>query len=88
MPGAAEVAVRRGRCLLWGRLCYELAWLDEFHGRPHDLRKTSATFIERACGHAVAKKWLRHSLKGVTDLYTASGAEEVERAHRLLIGGT
>ncbi|MEI7619669.1 MAG: hypothetical protein WCK14_13715 [Actinomycetota bacterium] len=86
-PQPRPLTVRRFDTL-WGRLRNDLAWLDEFHGRPHDLRKTSATFIERACGHAVAKKWLRHSLKGVTDLYTASGTAEVEHAHRLLIGGT
>jgi integrase len=72
---------------LWRRLKKDLPWLDEIHGRPHDLRKTSATYIERAFGHSVAKAFLRHSVNGVTDLYTASNAEEVERAHRHLIGG-
>jgi integrase len=72
---------------LWRRLKKDLPWLDEIHGRPHDLRKTSATYIERAFGHSVAKAFLRHSVNGVTDLYTASSGEEVERAHRHLIGG-
>ncbi len=32
--------------------------------RPHDFRRTGATFIERAFGYAVSQGWLRHSLGG------------------------
>jgi len=30
-------------------------------GPDHDMRKTGAVFVERACGYAVARNWLRHS---------------------------
>ena len=66
---------------LWNRLKRELAWLDESHGRPHDLRKTMGTFVERAFGHAVAQAWLRHKIVGTTPTYTAALSEEVEHAH-------
>jgi integrase len=72
--------------LLWGRLKRELTWLDEIHGRPHDLRKTMGTFIERAYGHAVAKRWLRHSVGDTTGIHTAADEAEVEGVHRWLLG--
>jgi integrase len=72
---------------LWNRLKRELPWLDEIHGRPHDLRKTMGTFVERAYGHAVAQRWLRHGKNNTTDLYTRAGVDEVEQAHRWLTGG-
>ena len=71
---------------LWGRLKRELPWLDELHGRPHDLRNTMGTFVERAFGHAVAQGWLRHSTDDVTGLYTMAGPEAIEAAHRWLVG--
>jgi integrase len=72
---------------LWTRLKRELPWLEEIHGRPHDLRKTMGTFVERAFGHAVAQRWLRHGKNNTTDLYTRAGVEEIEDAHRWLVGG-
>jgi integrase len=71
---------------LWDRLKRELPWLDEVHGRPHDLRKTMGTFIERAHGHAVAQRWLRHTVNGVTGGYVAADEDEAERAHKTLLG--
>ena len=71
---------------LWTRLKRELPWLDESHGRPHDLRKTMGTFVERAFGHAVAEAWLRHKIVGTTETYTAAMLEEVEQAHAWLVG--
>ncbi|MFP4512461.1 MAG: hypothetical protein ACLFRV_05900 [Acidimicrobiales bacterium] len=71
---------------LFGRLRANLAWFDAMHGRPHDLRKTAATFIERAFGHAVARGWLRHSVDDVTGIYVAPGADEVVSAHRWWTG--
>ncbi len=71
---------------LWTRLKRELPWLDEIHGRPHDLRKTSASFVERAFGHAVAQGWLRHAAANVTDIYTMAGSGDIEDAHRWLVG--
>jgi integrase/recombinase XerC len=71
---------------LWGRLKAELPWLEEKHGRPHDLRKTMGTFVERAYGHAIAQAWLRHSVGDTTGIYTAAGPDEVAEAHRWLVG--
>ncbi len=71
---------------LWNRLKRELPWLDELHGRPHDLRKTMGTFVERAFGHAVAQGWLRHTVNDVTGGYTMAGSEAIEEAHRWLVG--
>lgn len=67
--------------ILFGRLKAELPWFDEFHGRPHDLRKTGATFIERAFGTAVAKSWLRHTVTDAVGTYTQAKPEEVRAAH-------
>lgn len=71
---------------LWNRLKGELAWLDQIHGRPHDLRKTMGTFVERAYGHAVSQRWLRHTVHDVTGLYTMAGPEETRAAHAWIIG--
>ena len=71
---------------LWTRLKRDLPWLDEIHGRPHDLRITSASFVERAFGHAVAQGWLRHAAADVTDTYTMAGPGDIEEAHRWLVG--
>ena len=73
---------------LWKRLRADLSWLDEMHGRPHDLRKTMGTFIERAHGHAVAQGWLRHTVADVTGIYTVAGTDEISAAHDWLTGKT
>ena len=71
---------------LWDRLKRELPWLAEIHGRPHDLRKTVGTSVERVLGHATAQAFLRHSAGSVTGTYVAAGREEVDRAHAWLTG--
>ncbi len=71
---------------LWPRLKRELPWLDALHGRPHDLRKTVGTLIERSYGHATARAFLRHAQNDVTDGYTVAGEDEVVAAHRWLTG--
>ena len=71
---------------LWERLKRELPWLDEIHGRPHDLRKTVGTTVERIFGHATARAFLRHSAGSVTGTYVAAGPEEAARAHAWLTG--
>ena len=71
---------------LWRRLKRELPWLDALHGRPHDLRKTVGTLIERSHGHATARAFLRHAQNDVTDGYTVAGEDEVVAAHQWLTG--
>lgn len=71
---------------LWNRLKRELPWLDALHGRPHDLRKSVGTLIDRSHGHATARAFLRHSQNDVTDGYTVAGEEEVVAAHQWLTG--
>ena len=71
---------------LWNRLKTELPWLDQMHGRPHDLRKTMGTFIERAYGHAVSQRWLRHGVSDSTGIYTLAGPAETRAAHAWIIG--
>lgn len=66
---------------LFNRLKRELPWLDEMHGRPHDLRRTGATFIERAFGTAVAQRWLRHTVHTAIGTYVAAGDDDVRDAH-------
>ncbi len=77
---------RRRFDTLWGRLRRELPWLEEIHGRPHDLRKTMGTFVERSFGHAVARGWLRHAVADTTGTYTQAANEEIEQAHAWIIG--
>ena len=79
------LSVRRFNSL-WDRLKRELPWLEEIHGRPHDLRKTVGTSVERVFGHATARAFLRHSAGGVTGTYVAAGPEEAARAHTWLTG--
>lgn len=71
---------------LFNRLKKALPWLDEMHGRPHDLRRTGATFIERAFGTAVAQQWLRHTVQSAVGVYVAAGDDEVVRAHQWWTG--
>ena len=66
---------------LWARLRKELPWLEEMHGRPHDLRITMGTVIERNFGHAVARTWLRHAVANTTDTYTKARPEEMAMVH-------
>lgn len=79
---------RRRYNSLYERLQATLPWADEIGARPHDLRKTGATFIERAFGHAVARGWLRHRGGNQTDGYVAANAEDVARAVAWLTGST
>ncbi len=79
------LSVRRFNSL-WDRLKRELPWLDEIHGRPHDLRKSVGTSVERVLGHATARAFLRHSAGSVTGTYVAAGPEEAARAHAWLTG--
>ena len=73
---------RRRYNTLWNRLQATLPWADQIGARPHDLRKTGATFIERAFGFAVAKGWLRHAADDDTLTYSAaSEADLVEAAN-------
>ena len=71
---------------LYRRLRKTLPWLDAIHGRPHDLRKTMGTFIERAFGHAIAQGWLRHAVHDTTGTYTKASVEAIEGAHAWLVG--
>lgn len=71
---------------LWDRLCRHVAWADQIHARPHDLRKTGAEFIERACGYAVAKAWLRHADGDQTLTYTQAKPAEIARGFELYTG--
>lgn len=71
---------------MWERLKRELPWLDAIHGRPHDLRKTVGTLIDRSHGRSTARAFLRHSQNDVTDGYTVAGEEEVVAAHQWLTG--
>ena len=71
---------------LFDRLQTALPWADEVGARPHDLRRTGATFIERAFGHAVARGWLRHRSGNQTDGYVLAAQQEVARAVEWLTG--
>ena len=79
---------RRRYNTLWDRLCRYLPWADQLHARPHDLRKLGGEFIERACGYAIAKAWLRHSDGDATAVYTKAKREEVAGAFERLTGRT
>lgn len=65
---------------LFERLRKQLPWADEVFLRPHDLRKTAASFIERAAGHAVARAYLGHKDSTVTDTYVEAHQSEIAAA--------
>lgn len=83
---APHPLTRRRYNTLWDRLCRHVPWADQIHARPHDLRKTGAEFIERACGYAVAKAWLRHAHGDQTLTYTQAKPAEVARGFELYTG--
>jgi integrase len=68
---------RRRYNTLWDRIQRELPWADQLGARPHDLRKTGATFIERAFGFSVAKGWLRHATDDDTLTYSGASDEDL-----------
>jgi integrase len=53
---------------------------DEQKPRFHDLRKTGATRVEAASSHAVARAFLGHSDRDVTDSYVIATLEAVRAA--------
>lgn len=71
---------------LWKRFREALPWMEEMMARPHDLRKTMGTFVERAFGHAIAQGWLRHAVTDTTGTYTKATAEEIERVRDWITG--
>lgn len=71
---------------LFDRLQEALPWADEIGARPHDLRKTGATFIERAFGHAVARGWLRHRTGNQTDGYVLASERDVAYGNQWMTG--
>lgn len=75
---------RRRYNKLWDRLCRYVSWADQMHARPYDLRKLGGEFIERACGYAIAKAWLRHRDGDATAVYTTAKREEVAAAFERL----
>jgi len=77
---------RRRYNSLFDRLQRALPWADRIGARTHDMRKTGAVFVERACGYAVARNWLRHSGGDPTNTYVVASAEEVAEGFELLTG--
>jgi integrase len=62
------------------------ARLDEQKPRFHDLRKTGATRVEAVSSHAVARAFLGHSDRDVTDTYLVATLDAVNRAARSIDG--
>jgi site-specific recombinase XerD len=71
---------------LWERVRRELPWAERKGVSAHWIRHTTLTWVERAFGPAVAKAYAGHGLVETTDHYTKVSQEEIERAHRALIG--
>ena len=65
----------------------ELPEADRLGVRFHDLRKTGASFIERAGGQAVAQRFLGHEAEQtVTGLYVQASDAELEKVFRAVFG--
>lgn len=78
--GASRPVTHRHIETLFAKLRSDLPWADERQLRPHDLRRTSGTMVERIAGGAVAKAFLRHAPADPSDLYTAATMDEVRDA--------
>lgn len=78
--GTSRRVTHRHLETLFANLRRDLPWADERQLRPHDLRRTSGTMVERIAGGAVAKAFLRHAPSDPSDFYTAATMEEVRDA--------
>ena len=69
------------------RLQQTLPWAAEIELTAHALRRTGATIVERIAGTQVARAFLGHSQRNVTETYTgARGLEEVAEAVSKMTG--
>ena len=71
---------------LFGRIQTTLPWADEALLTAHNLRHTGATLIERLAGTQVARRFLGHADRSVTETYTDADEAEVARAVSRLTG--
>jgi integrase len=71
---------------LFRRIQTTLPWADEALLTAHNLRHTGATLIERLAGTQVARRFLGHADRSVTETYTDADEAEVARAVSRLTG--
>ncbi len=71
---------------LYERLRKTVPWADEMFMRPHDLRKTAGSLVERVAGYETARSFLGHHGTDVTQTYTSATIEEVAAAISVLTG--
>ncbi|MCX4098020.1 tyrosine-type recombinase/integrase [Nocardia sp. alder85J] len=74
---------------LWTRIGLELPWVEKQQITTHWLRHTTATWVERNLGFAVARAYAGHAESksdGSTVIYTRAGLEEVALALATITG--
>lgn len=71
---------------LFGRIQTTLPWADKALLTAHNLRHTGATLVERLAGTQVARRFLGHADRSVTEMYTDADEAEVARAVSRLTG--
>jgi len=71
---------------LFQRVQATLPWADQVAFTAHGLRHTAGTLVERLAGTQVARRFLGHADRTVTDTYTDASEAEVAAAVARLTG--
>ena len=71
---------------LHARIQRALPWAKEMNFSLHCARHTAGTLVERIAGTQVARKFLGHSTRAVTDEYTKATNEEIATAFSMMTG--
>ncbi len=85
-PAAPRPLSRKRFETLHARVQRSLPWASEMGFSVHCIRYTAGTMVERIAGTQVARKFLGHGLRKVTDRYTDASMTEIATAFSLMTG--
>jgi integrase len=85
-PAAPRPLGRKRFETLHARVQRSLPWASEMGFSVHCIRYTAGTMVERIAGTQVARKFLGHGLRKVTDRYTDATMTEIATAFSLMTG--
>jgi len=85
-PGAPHRLSERRYDTLYRRLQLTLPWAAEIMLTSHCLRKTGASIVERIAGSEVARLYLRHGRRTVTQTYTEASLRRLAEAVEVYTG--
>jgi site-specific recombinase XerD len=85
-PASPRLLGRKRFETLHARVQRSLPWASEMGFSVHCIRYTAGTMVERIAGTQVARKFLGHGLRKVTDRYTDATMTEIATAFSLMTG--